>query len=186
MIISIVCPCLVTSARENAPRLLMAWPTLLRPTHPSSPHKSSSFLRRFHTIRFHARTSCLPPQPTLHPRLLLPSHLPLPQCAPHLHETNRPPWNLHVSGPGLMSAPNSDERLGLTAIGLRPKTLVTNAKPSSLTWRGAWQSSRKRITDCERAWVSPNLSLLIATPSAPRQNRYRPARTESSRKGSRV
>ena len=131
----IIWPYLVWPARGNVPRLPITWPTLLLPTHPSSPYKSSLFPNsrrpsKTHTTQFHARTSCLPPQPTLH--LLLPNHR-----LPHLHETNPLSWNLRVSEPGLISTPNSGERLGPTVIVLRPKTLATNARRSSLTWRNA-------------------------------------------------
>ena len=177
------------AGQENVPRLQMAWPTLLPPTHPSSPYKSSLFLdprrpSQSHTIQFHARTSCLPPQPTLH--LLLRNHHRPPQCVLRLPETNLPPWNLHVNGPGLISPLNSDERLELTVIGLRPKTLATNAKRSSFTWSNAWQSWRKRTNDYERAWASLSSPPLTTDPSASRRNQCRPARTESSRRGSRV
>jgi len=39
---TVVWPYLVRRVKEIVPRLLMAWPTLLHPTHPSSPYKSSS------------------------------------------------------------------------------------------------------------------------------------------------
>ena len=180
----IIWPYLVWPVRENVPRLPITWPTLLPPTHPSSPYKSSLFPNsrrpsKTHTTHFHARTSCLPPQPTLH--LPLPNHR-----LPHLHETNLLSWNLRVSEPGLISTPNSDERLGPIVIGLRPKTLATNARRSSLTWRNVWQSWRKRTNDCEQAWASLNSPPLTTSPSASTENRYRHARTESSRRGSRA
>jgi len=177
------------AGKENVPRLLLAWPTLLSTTHPSSRYKSSYFpdSRRFshsHTRRFHAHTSCPPPQSTLHH--LLPNHLRLPPCVLHLPGTILPSWNLHVNGPGAISTPNSDERLELTVIELRLRTLVTNARRSSFTWSNVWQNWKKRINDYEQAWVSLNSPPPAINPPILRENRCRPARTESSRRGSRV
>ena len=82
--------------------------------------------------------------------------------------------------------PNGDEMLGLLVVGLRPKTLTTSARRSSLIWINAWQNWRKRIEDSEQARTSPNSPPLETHSLASRQNRHWPVRAESSRRGSRV
>jgi hypothetical protein len=70
---------------------------------------------------------------------------------------------------------------------LPPKPLGTSARLSSLTWNSGWRILKKRTSDYEQAWASLNSHPpTTINSSAPRENRYRPARTESSRRGSRV
>ena len=74
----------------------------------------------------------------------------------------------------------------LLVVGLQPKTLATSARRSSLIWINAWQNWRKRIEDSEQARTSLDSPPLETNSLASRQNRYRPVRAESSRRGSRV
>ena len=77
--------------------------------------------------------------------------IPLPSTPPLAHAPN-------IGSPSAIVfsflPPNGNETLELTVIGLRPKTLVTNAKRSSLIWRSVWQNWRERIDDYEQARTS--------------------------------